>query len=120
MIFRAILNELLATTMGAVAVVFLDWEGETVELVCDRDVSDHDLRIIGAYQGIHLTRLRELCGRVEGGEPARFKLQYQRRTVYVQALKDGYYLVLMVQTPQLEALSWRSLDRCCARLLEEM
>ena len=48
MVYRAILHELLATTSGAFAAIFLDYEGETVELVCDRDISDHDLRIIGA------------------------------------------------------------------------
>ena len=52
--FRLILDELLVTTHGALAALFLDFEGETVELVCDRDLSDHDLRILGAYQGIFL------------------------------------------------------------------
>ena len=30
-----ILHELIATTKGALAALFLDWEGETVELVCE-------------------------------------------------------------------------------------
>ena len=62
-----ILHELVATTSGAFAAIFLDFEGETVELVCDRDFSDHDLRIIGAYQGIFLNRLREMCVRLAIG-----------------------------------------------------
>ena len=69
--FRLILDELLVTTHGALAAIFLDYEGETVELVCDRDLSDHGLRILGAYQGIFLTRLRTLCANAGAGQPHR-------------------------------------------------
>ena len=58
--FRMILNELLATTPGALAALFLDYEGETVDLVCDRDLSDHDLRIIGAY--LHTAPAKDALG----------------------------------------------------------
>jgi hypothetical protein len=30
------------------------------------EADDHDIRIMGVYQGIFLVRLRELCDRVEG------------------------------------------------------
>ncbi len=120
MTFRVILHELLATTRGAMAVIFLDWEGETVELVCDRDVSDHDLRIIGAYQGIFLTRLRELCVRLVAGPPQRFKLELAAMTLMTFDLKDGYYIVLMMDAAVNEGLAWRNLEACRSRLLEEM
>ena len=67
--FRLILHELLATTTGALAALFLDFEGETVELVCEHDLNDHELRILGAYQGIFLTRLRALTSQIAAGEP---------------------------------------------------
>ena len=70
--FRLILDELLVTTHGALAALFLDFEGETVELVCDRDLSDHNLRILGAYQGLFLMQLRTLCANADAGEPQRF------------------------------------------------
>lgn len=120
MTFREILHELLVTTAGAVAVIFLDWEGETVELVCDRDVSDHDLRIIGAYEGIYLTRLREVCERVEAGQPQRFKLEFAAMTLLSSVLKDGYYVVLMMDAAMNEGLASRNLEACRARLLQEM
>ena len=118
--FRMILDQLLATTGGAMAAIFLDWEGETVELVCDRDLNDHDLRIVGAYQGIYLTRLRELCQRIGAGEPLRFKIEFDEAKLLSYDCKDGYYVVLLVEASANEGLAWRQLEGCRERLLAEM
>ena len=118
--FRLILNELLATTAGAQAALFLDWEGETVELACDHDLSDHELRIIGAYQGIFLDRLRALCAKVEAGEPRRFKIELAMHVVLSYDVKDGYYVVLLANTSFNEGLAWRRLEKCRERLIGEM
>lgn len=120
MVFRSILDQLLATTAGAVAVIFLDFQGETVELVCDRDLSDHDLRIVGAYQGIFLSRLRELCAKANLGNPHRFKIEFRSNTILSCDLKDGYYLVLLLDEKGSEGSAWRKLEECKKRVLEEM
>jgi hypothetical protein len=119
-LFRLILDQLLATTSGAIAAIFLDYEGETVELVCDRDLSDHDLRIIGAYQGIYLTRLRELCGRIDAGAPQRFKLEFEDAKFLNFDIKDGYFIVLLISGEANEGQAWRRLESCRERLLAEM
>lgn len=118
--FRMILHELIATTSGALAALFLDWEGETVELVCEHDMSDHDLRILGAYQGIFLTRLRALCAHAGAGEPRRFKIEFPDNAVLSCDVKDGYYIVLFVDHRAIEGLAWRRLEECRERLLKEM
>ena len=118
--FRLILDELLVTTHGALAALFLDFEGETVELVCDRDLSDHNLRILGAYQGIFLTQLRTLCANVGAGEPRRFKLEFVEKAVLSYDVKDGYYVVLLVDSSFNEGVAWRRLERCREKLLGEM
>ncbi len=119
--FRLILDELLVQTHGALAALFLDFEGETVELVCDRDLSDHALRILGAYQGIFLTRLKNLCARVGAGEPLRFKVEFETLSVLSYDVRDGYYVVLLVDSSaHIEGQAWRRLERCRARLLAEM
>jgi predicted regulator of Ras-like GTPase activity (Roadblock/LC7/MglB family) len=119
-VFRLILHEMLATTGGALAALFLDFEGETVELVCDRDLNDHDLRILGAWQGIFLTRLRELCAHAGAGEPQRFKIEFAHTTVLSFDIRDGYYVVLLVDRSANEGLAWRKLERCRERLIAEM
>ena len=118
--FRLILDELLVTTHGALAAIFLDWEGETVELVCDRDLSDHGLRILGAYQGIFLDQLRTSCANAGAGQPHRFKLQFEAMTVMSYDVKDGYYVVLLVDPSFNEGMAWRRLARCRERLIAEM
>lgn len=118
--FRMILHELLATTSGSLAALFLDWEGETVELACEHDLSDHELRIIGAYQGIFLSRLRTLCSAVEAGEPRRFKIELTSRVVLCSDVQDGYYIVLLADTSFNEGMAWRRLEECRQRLLVEM
>ena len=118
--FRLILDELLVTTHGALAALFLDFEGETVELVCDRDLSDHNLRILGAYQGIFLMQLRTLCANVGAGEPRRFKIEFAEKAVLSYDVKDGYYVVLLVDNSFNEGVAWRRLERCREKLLAEM
>ena len=118
--FRLILHEMLATTRGALAALFLDYEGETVELVCDRDLNDHDLRILGAYQGIFLDRLRALCSHANAGDPLRFKIEFAQTSVLSFDVKDGYYVVLLVDGSANEGVAWRKLERCRERLIAEM
>ena len=118
--FRMILDQLLVTTHGALAALFLDYEGETVELVCDRDLSDHALRILGAYQGIFLDRLRTLCANAGAGAPQRFKLQFAEMAVLSYDVKDGYYVVLLVDASFNEGVAWKRLESCRDRLIAEM
>jgi len=119
-VFRLILHELIATTTGALAALFLDYEGETVELVCEHDLNDHDLRILGAYQGIFLMQLRALCAQIEAGEPRRFKVQFAETSVLLCDVRDGYYVVLLVDPTFNEGFAWRRLETCREKLLAEM
>jgi len=119
-VFRLILHELLATTKGALAALFLDYEGETVELVCEHDLNDHDLRILGAYQGIFLAQLRALCASVAAGEPHRFKVEFEESGVLIADIKDGYYIVLLVDHTFNEGFAWRRLEECKRKLIAEM
>jgi predicted regulator of Ras-like GTPase activity (Roadblock/LC7/MglB family) len=115
-----ILHEMVATTSGAFAAIFLDFEGETVELVCERDLSDHDLRIIGAYGAIYHDRLREMCERLRIGDPKRFMIEFQRILFLSCDLKDGYYLVVLADHKINESAIWHKLDECRRKLLAEM
>jgi predicted regulator of Ras-like GTPase activity (Roadblock/LC7/MglB family) len=119
-VFRLILHELIATTTGALAALFLDYEGETVELVCEHDLNDHDLRILGAYQGIFLAQLRALCAQIEAGEPRRFKVEFTETSVLLRDIRDGYYVVLLVDRTFNEGFAWRRLETCREKLLAEM
>ena len=122
MLFRRILLDLLQTTHGSLGAIFLDSEGETVEVTTERplDADDHDLRVIGAYQGIFLSNLKRLCETLRAGAPHRFKVEFEKMNVLSCDLKDGYYLVLVVDESANEGIAWRQLERCRARIVEEL
>ncbi len=122
MLFRRILLDLLQTTHGSLGAIFLDSEGETVEVTTERpfDADDHDLRVIGAYQGIFLSNLKRLCTTLRAGAPHRFKVEFEKMNVLSCDLKDGYYLVLVVDDSANEGIAWRQLERCRARIVEEL
>ncbi len=120
--FQRILHELVLSTPGAIGALFLDHEGETVAIMHDRpfEAEDHDVKVMGAYQGIFLMNLRELCQRTAIGEPHRFKVEFAAAKVLSCDLKDGYYLVFLVDRTANEGVAWRNLDRCRERLIAEM
>lgn len=118
--FVRILNDLLSTTGGALGAMFLDYEGETVACLPKPGVEMDDLKIIGAYQGIFLSQLKRLCTDIDGGAPDRFKVEFERATVLNCDLKDGYYVVLLLDPAANEGLAWRRLGECRNRLLAEM
>jgi hypothetical protein len=121
-VFIPILRKLIDDTPGAIGALFLDWEGETVEMLSDRpfDADDHDLKVIGAYQGIFLTQLRELCVRAAAGTPHRFKIEFDRTMVLSCDLRDGYYIVLVVDGTTNEGIAWRHLEHCREKLITEL
>lgn len=122
MLFRTILLDLLLTTHGSLGAIFLDSEGESVEVITERpfEADDHDLRVIGAYQGIFLSQLQRLCDTLGAGAPHRFKIEFEKWNVLSCDLKEGYYLVLVVDDSANEGVAWRQLELCRAKIVEEL
>jgi predicted regulator of Ras-like GTPase activity (Roadblock/LC7/MglB family) len=120
--FRDILLDLLQSTPGAIGAVFLDSEGESVEVVSARpfDTDDHELRVIGAYAGIFLSHLRRIAGATDSGEARRFKIDFAASRIFCCALQDGYYLAAVVDAAAVEGVVWKKLERCRETLLAEM
>ena len=113
---------MIVSTDGALGAIFADFEGEAVEAVTERpfDAGDHDLRVVGAYQAIAMTRLRELCAKSGIGPPLRFAIDFTTVHVLSCDLKDGYYLVLILDPTANEGLAWRRLMSCRDEVLEAM
>lgn len=122
MSFREILLEVLETTGGTIGAAFLDSEGESVEVVSARpfETDDHDLRVIGAYAGIFLSQLRRITASTDGGSARQFKIDFAASRIFCCDLKDGYYLVALVDAGAVEGMVWRGLQRCRETLLAEM
>lgn len=120
--FRDILLDVLQTTHGAIGAIFLDSEGESVEVMTDRpfDIGDHDLRVIGAHAGIFFSQLRRIADATDGGAARQFKIDFAASRIFCCDLNDGYYLVLVVDTGAVEGTAWQALGRCRTALRGEM
>jgi predicted regulator of Ras-like GTPase activity (Roadblock/LC7/MglB family) len=119
--FREILADSLQSVGGAIGAIFLDSEGESVEVVSARpfDTDDHELRVIGAYAGIFLSQLRRITEATNAGTAGRYKIEFANSKIFCCDLRDGYYLVLVVDGA-VEGLVWQALERCRDRLAIEM
>lgn len=119
MSFQNILEEMVTKVDGSVAALFIDYDGEAVD-VAGRELSRHDLQVIGAYQGIFLDRVRKICAVVAHGDPVRFKIDMEGSSFLNTVLRDGYCLVLVLKKGSREAPAWQHLENCRERILVEM
>ena len=120
--FERILRELLATTPGAIGAIVLDREGESVQFWTDRifDIGPDGLRAVGAYQGIYLADLKRICDRVGAGALERFAIDFDNSRVLTSELRDGYYVVLIMEPSANEGVAWHRLAAAHQRLLGEL
>lgn len=116
---KKILRECLADVPDAVAAIFLDHEGESVEFET-RGCTSHDAKVIGAYAGIFLSRVERIAKELDQGSTRRLKIDFDRISLLTAFLRDGYYLVLVLREGALEARAWRSMDLTLEKLLAEM
>lgn len=113
--FQYTLANLLAQNDGAIAVLFLDETGETVDLAC-ADFTPYDMKVIGAYIGICVRQLSTMLGASRLGAFQMLHIEKESVHLYAMALPDGYYLVLVQRRPALVAKARESLKRARAEL----
>ena len=122
MVFQKILREMLRSIPGAIGAVFLDREGEAVDLFAEDvfEIGDDGLRALGAYAGIFWSNVRRACERIDAGAPLMLTLDFDNGKVFSCDLKDGYYLVLIVANGANEGVTVQSLLRCRKQLIAEI
>jgi predicted regulator of Ras-like GTPase activity (Roadblock/LC7/MglB family) len=120
--FQGILRQLLESTPGAIGAVFLDQEGEAIEVLAERvfDIGWEGLRAIGAYEGIFFSDLRRACERLSAGRPLRLSIEFEHAKVLSCALKEGYYLVLVLAPGANEGIAWQHVGHCRQLLMNEL
>ena len=89
--FQALLDRLVGSVEGAQGAVMMDASGEVVFEAGD---GDERHRLIGAYQGIALMRLKSADGRCEIGGVRHVYCRYSDGHVILWPLNAGYYLVM--------------------------
>lgn len=117
--YNTILHNLLNGFHGCIGAMFLDYEGEAVSIV-SQYFPHYDLQVIGAYEGIFLDRVNRISTESGLGPTERFTIRCGNTMLLNWVLKDGYYLVFVLQTWASEALAWRRMEICREELLKEM
>lgn len=98
MVYQYILANLLANNDGALAVLFVDEVGETVDLACS-EFTPHDMKVLGAYVGIYQRQLSVMLADSGFGEVEILHIEKDSIHLYSTSLPDGYSLVMVQRRP---------------------
>lgn len=117
--FHYILGNLLAKNERAVGALFLDPTGETIDLACS-EFNPYQMRVLGAYLGIHLRQAERILSSSWLGEPRMLHVELESLHVHAIPMEDGYYMALIQRPPVAVAQAHRSLRRAAEELAAEV
>jgi hypothetical protein len=117
--FQYTLANLLAHNDHAIAVLFIDETGETVDMAC-ADYTPYDMKILGAYIGICVKQLRGMLQSSEFGGFEMLHIEKEAIHLYATSLPDGYFLVLVQRRPAMVAKARETLGRARAEIAREI
>ena len=117
--YEYILANLLANNDGALAVLFVDEVGETVDLARS-DFSHHDLKVLGAYVGIYQRQLSEMLDSSDFGRFEMLHIEEDKVHLYATPLPDGYSLVLVQRRPGMVARARETLLAARSQMAREI
>jgi predicted regulator of Ras-like GTPase activity (Roadblock/LC7/MglB family) len=117
--FQYILANLLSEAEESVGVLFLDENGEAVEVSCS-DLSPNEMKIVGAYLSIYLRQLERLFESASFGRTSLLHIESAGLHIYASPLPEGYFLVLVQRNPALVGKARRSLLRASDELAREL
>jgi predicted regulator of Ras-like GTPase activity (Roadblock/LC7/MglB family) len=117
MVYRKILDELVAAVAGSDGALLLDANGEVIE---GTGAADERLQLIAAYQGIALSSAQKTSARYDIGSIEYLLCRYKAGSVILRPLKEGFYLMLALGPEASVAQGLRHSDSARERLDAEM
>jgi predicted regulator of Ras-like GTPase activity (Roadblock/LC7/MglB family) len=99
--FTRHLDTLLRQLPDAVCAVFVDSEGETVDLSSRMDA--FETRIVGAELAILLASVRASQARLHHGEALELRVEGNERSFIARTVGEGYDLVVLVRSSTISA-----------------
>lgn len=90
--FRAVLKELVEEVPGAWGAIFVDWEGESVDLYATSDA--YEVKLAGAHAGLLLSRVvtagrESLVGRTQA-----LLVRTDEHHLFIHTLDEEYFVLL--------------------------
>lgn len=115
------LTTLVERTPGARGAVFCDFEGEFVELVVnDAALSEYDMKIFGAQMAAAWLNLQNNSTERGAGGIQELRLGCSGGTLICRALRDGYYVVLLVAQGKPSGLAAFELQHTAVEMAAEL
>jgi predicted regulator of Ras-like GTPase activity (Roadblock/LC7/MglB family) len=116
--FKHLLTQLLERVPGASGAIIADWEGEAVDHVARMD--DFELRVIGAHNGIILSNLRRVLGRLNRDRLQEVVISTSHSRTLVIPVTEDYFLVLAADREVVLGRALFEARRCVRQLKEEI
>ena len=92
------LTTLVERIPGARGVVFCALDGEFVDLVVrDATLSAYDMKVFGAHMAATLLNLQNYSSERGAGGIVEMRLGCEGGTLLCRALRDGYYVVVLIE-----------------------
>lgn len=115
--FTRHLNALLRQLPEAVCAVFIDTEGETVDLSSRMD--PFEARIAGAEMAIVLGSARTAQTKLGHGALIELRIEATERSIIARTVSDGYDLVVLTRSPSISARTAETTAATAIALLAE-
>jgi predicted regulator of Ras-like GTPase activity (Roadblock/LC7/MglB family) len=117
--FQYLLTNLMVDVPGAHGAIFLDPEGEFVEYVTRRS-TPYELKVEGAYHGLLLRSAGRLLRGAGGGQVVQLMVAGTQLKVLSRQLKNGYYLVLVMEPEAPLGFASRAVEATAQALNQEI
>ena len=117
--FNYLLTNLLVDVPEAIGVIFLDYDGETVDFVT-RHGEPFDLKVEGAYQGIFTRQVNSTVHSAGIGALECFVIEGDDLATLTHILPAGYYVVLVARRPVARARAQHHLSQTAKMLAREI
>jgi len=116
--FKAILKNLVEDIPHANGAILADWEGEAVEHFCLYDC--YELKLLGAYKGIILNRMKEIQADLTAGELQDTVITTGKMSVIIGVVGPDYALVLTLEKEAVIGLALYRMRQAVKLLAKEI
>jgi len=119
--FRRMLASLVDRVRGSRGAIVCDYEGEFVGLVIrDQGLTEYDLRVVGAQVAAAWLNLHNGLRGGGAGGAVELKILCPQGTLLCRALRDGYYLVLLLESGSPSGVASFELQRTAMEISPEL
>ena len=101
--FRSVLRALVEHTPGAWGAIFVDWEGEAVDLFATSD--EYEVKLAGAETGLLLNRVVAAGTSSELGRTIAMQIRAADDQYFLHTLDQEYFVLLGATTATLPAVA---------------